>query len=114
MPLSNQIGAYSDCLDLWTKAVTDPVGTRALFSTYPEAFKFQARLNHYRKLEREESKRVYERSDPKWNTSEFDPLIVRIKAAAEDDGWWVYIERHGADIITVESLSEVEAPADAP
>lgn len=111
MPLTDQIGAYTDCFDIWNRALADPTGVRVLVSTQSQAFMLQMRLNHSRKLEREQSKRIYTKTDPQWNTSEFDPLIVRVKPTAEGDGWWVYIERHGTEIMDIETLSEDSANA---
>ena len=106
MPLSPQIAAYNDCFDLFEKALDDKVGARALFESWSAAFVFRNRMNYFRKLQRDQNKRVYERNDPQWNTSEFDCLIVRIKESV--DGWWVYVERNGGEIQVIESLSEEE------
>jgi hypothetical protein len=107
MALSEQIAAYPDCFDLFDRAMAHPVGVRALFKSESAARFFQMRMNQARTLQRRDSRRAYPAEDPRYGTSEFDPLIVRIKPAAEDDGtWWVYVERHGVEITNIEELDD--------
>jgi hypothetical protein len=103
--LTDQIAAYTDCLDIFDRAIEDRVGTRIQFKTFAEAHMFRMRLNHARVLVRRESQRVYERNDPRWGKSEYDILICRIKE--DEEGFhWVYLERHGTEILVVESLDD--------
>jgi hypothetical protein len=63
------------------------------------------RMNMYRSLERQESRKIYERGDPLYDKTEFDGLRITIHAADEGDGtWWAYVRRHGSNILEVEDL----------
>lgn len=110
MPVSDQIAAYDDCFVVFDKALADPEGLRVRFRTKGEAGRFQIRLCKARKLERDQSKRIYERSDVRWGKSRFDKLAVRSPVEDSDGFWWVYIDRHGSEILGMEPLSEMEAP----
>lgn len=107
MALSNQIAAYEDCFDLYETAAADPIGARAMFRTESEAKLMQLRMNQARVLERDEAKRLYPREDHRWNKSGYDNLANRIREGA-DGSWWLYVERHGQDIVTVETLSDLD------
>jgi len=105
MALSNQIAAYSDCEDLFTRAKADPVGARACFATDAQAKYFRLRLNNYRVLLRRESIRIYDRTDPLYGKSDYDEFICQVK---EDDAgeFWVYVSRTNNEILDIQPLSE--------
>jgi len=105
MALSNQLAAYSDCEDLFTRAKADPVGARACFASDAQAKYFRLRLNHYRVLLRREACRIYDRNDPHFNKSDYDEFICQVKP--DDAGeFWVYVSRVNNEILEVQSLSE--------
>lgn len=105
--LSDQIAAYHDCFDLYDRAMAHAIGVRANLPSEAAARTFQLRMNYARVLQRREATRIWPKDDPKWGKSEFDPLIVRIRPAAEDDGtWWVYVERHGINLTNIEELDD--------
>jgi hypothetical protein len=62
-----------------------------------------------RRLARDESRRMYDRTEPQWGKSEFDDLVLLLRQD-EDGGWWVYIERYGQEIGEIESLSNEATP----
>lgn len=108
MSLPNSIAAYTDCFDILTRAVDDPKGVRVRFADEGKAKFFQLRANQARTLQREESMRIYDRGDVRWGKSEYDALVVRNPIEDTEGAWWVYVERHSAQITEVESLSEIE------
>lgn len=108
MSLPNQIAAYEDCFDAFDRALADEKGVRVQFGDQGSAKFFQMRMQQARSLQRAESARLYERSDVRWNKSIYDSLVVRNPAVDPDGAWWIYIERHGAAITAIESISEIE------
>ena len=62
-------------------------------------------MHKARALLRAQSRQLYDRTDPRFDKSEFDSLMCTIKEDA-DGYFWVYVERHNADIIAIESLSD--------
>lgn len=104
MSLPDQLAAYADCLDLYERALGDEVGARAKLPTVNEATMFRMRMHQARSLERAESRRMYDKTDIRYNKSEFDVLKVTVREDTEG-GWWVYVTRHGQEIETVETLS---------
>ena len=106
MPLNNQILAYEDCFELFQRALADSRGIRARFYTSGKARHMQMRMNQARALEREESRRMYPSDDLRWNKSQFDVLAVKVNSVGNE--WWVVIERHGCNVLEIESLSTKE------
>jgi type I site-specific restriction endonuclease len=109
MALSESMAAYSDCYEHYDRAreATDrsKPGIRILVDDENQARYLQMRMNKARKLEREQSKRTFDRIDHRWNKSENDKFRVRIMPTAESDGkWWVYVEEWVQRIIEVEEL----------
>lgn len=113
MSLPNQIAAYDDCFDIFARAAEDEKGVRVRFDEHSKAKFFQLRMCQARALERAESTRLYEKSDVRWNKSSFDKLVVRNPIQDTEGGWWVYIERHGAQVTDIEAISEIEDEAGA-
>ena len=107
MPLSNQITAYEDCRNLFDAATEDSLGARLKFPTYTEALYFRNRMNQARSLEREESKRIYDKTSPAYGKTDYDAFVVRIREDTE--GWfWVYVERRETLFDKIEKLSDLE------
>lgn len=108
MSLPQQIAAYPDCAELFEKASIDGKGARCFVPDYDRAKLLQMRLHQFRKLDRDEKKRVYPKDDPRWGVSEYDKFTVRNpQQSAEGDGYWVYIETTVLDDAAVEGLSEL-------
>lgn len=108
MALSNQIAAYDDCFEVYERAWSDEVGVRVEFPSKTQASLFQMRMCHARMLQREENKRIFDKGHLSWGKSLYDKLVVRLREDTEGH-WWVYVERHGQDLGTIESLSNNEA-----
>lgn len=103
MSLPTTIASYEDCFDLFARAINQPKGSRALLGDYGSAKHFQSRMQMARKLQRDETCRMYDAGAPQYNKSEFDKLVVRIKQDA-DDQYWVYVEPYATLIATVEDI----------
>lgn len=109
MALTDAIAAYEDCERLFDRAANTPKGSRACFGAGDEGRKaahyFRMRMNHFRQLQRKESMRVYDRSDPRYGKSEYDKLYVRL---AEDEAgeFWIYVDPAGQEslIIAIEDI----------
>jgi hypothetical protein len=103
MSLPQRIDAYPDCFDVFDRAL-EQGKVRVEFETKTEASIFQLRMCNARKLHRDETKRLYpEKTDPRHNRSPYDPLVVRNPAEDEIGHWWVYIEPHGSNILSIEA-----------
>lgn len=96
--------AYTDCFDLLDRALDDDKGTRVKIGDKGDAWHMRLRLNAARTVERDESKRVYQKGDPGYGVTPWDVLVVKIKEIEKD--WWVYIEKRAVPEV-VESLSEI-------
>lgn len=107
MPLSNTIDSYTPELEIFERALDDPKGTRVCYENYNLAHQGRSRFQQARALDRVQSKRIYPETDKLYGKSAYDVLVCRIKEDSEGM-FWVYIERHGREILAVESLSEVE------
>ena len=124
MSLPQQITAYADCAELFEKAASDGRGLRYFVEDFSGVKTLQMRMHQYRKLDRDEKKRIYDKTDRRWGISEWDKYTVRVRPTAEGnhitpqgqtipifvpDGWWMYVELTVADMSQAEGLSELEA-----
>lgn len=103
MSVPTTIGSYEDCFELYARAVATPKGTRALLHGYGDAKHFQMRMHQARKLQREESMRMYDATAPQYNKSEYDSLIVKVVCDTAGE-YWVYIIPYGSQIAVVEDI----------
>lgn len=107
MALSESIAAYADCFDAYERAAKTKKGIRILFESKKTANYFRLRMNYARVLQRRDSMRLYQRTDPAYGKSEFDKYRIKIVEAAEQTGeWWVYIDPFGMEreIMDIEEL----------
>ena len=104
MALPQVTAAYEDCYDYFDQARASENGIRILLSGEKQARHLQFRLQQARSLERRDSTRLYDKTDPRWGKSENDKFRVSVRQAAEGDGWWVYIEAWKQEVETVENL----------
>jgi len=104
---SNSRQAYQDCYTIFDKALDDPVGVRVAMPDEKAARWMRNRLHRARLIHRQDNAELYDQGHPMHNASPFDVLVVRIKEDTEG-GTWLYIERGGIDLTTVESLADME------
>lgn len=105
MALSNSIAAYDDCFAHFDRAQAAENGIRILMSTESEANYLRFRLNQARALERKESCRIYDRTDPLYGKSENDCFRISVMRSAEGEtGFWVYIRKWHQQFDAVEEL----------
>ena len=105
MALSDQTSAYSDCYDFFDRAIRSGRGIRILVPSEKDASFLRFRLNQSRVLQRRESTRVYQRTDPQYGKCEFDKFRVTTRPPADGEtGFWVYIEEWSAETLDVEEL----------
>ena len=110
MALPTILAAYNDCIDIFDAVHTKRSPARVEFATQPEAHIFQLRMQNARVLTRKESTRLYAPDDPRYNHCEYDYLVVRKPIEDTAGHWWVYIEAHGSNILTVEMLEPSPNP----
>lgn len=103
MALPSTIASYEDCFDLFARAIAKPKGSRALLGSYGDAEHFRMRMHQARKLQRDESMRMYDSNAPQYNKSEFDKLMCRVCEDAEGR-FWVYVIPHGTLIEVIEDI----------
>lgn len=104
MALPKTTAAYEDCYEYFDRARNSKNGIRIFLKTRAQAYQLSCRLHQARVLERQDSSRVYDRTDPRWGKSENDRFRVALREAAEGDGWWVYIETWTQEVESVEEL----------
>lgn len=108
MPLPNTIDSYHHELAIWEQALNDPKGVRVCYPNWDVAHQARSRFQQARALDRQQNKRIYPPDHRLYGKSSFDVLICRIREDASGEHW-VYIERHGREVLAVEPLSEVES-----
>lgn len=98
MSLPTNQSAYEDCYAYFDRAIatTTGKGIRIPVASRSDAQILRLRLNQSRVLLRRESTQIYDRTDPRYNKSDFDAYRVTIQEPAtgpDEPGYWVYIER---------------------
>jgi hypothetical protein len=111
MSLPRRIAAYDDCFDIYEKAAASTTGVRVAFSSYADARYFVTRMHTARSLQREESRRVYQPEDKRYDKSENDKYLIKYPVADDNGEWWVYVKPISASILAVETL---DAPGNTP
>lgn len=107
MTLSNSLLAYTDCLEVFDKAVEHPsAGVRIPMKDYEAASHFRARMHQARKLQRQENSKVYPDEDhPMHNRCSYDPFTIRIKAVGER--YFLYVEPNSINSDMIEPLDKI-------
>jgi len=98
--------AYSDCFDLFEKAIADPKGIKIKFANPDDAYHFRLRLHQARKIDRKDNTEIYEPGDVMYGKSVYDRITCRIRN--DGTGVWLRLERVDAREFEVESLNEPE------
>ena len=106
MSLPTSRHAYRDCKDLFDAALKDDQGARVKVESYDAAIHFRMRMQQFRKLDRQDSMLIYEKTDPNWNISMYDPLVVKIKNIQGD--MYVQVEHVGLGMGPIEGLSAID------
>lgn len=105
MTISDAKFAYNDCYAILDRAVEAKGGARVHVVDENAAIHLRMRLHQARKIDRRENRKVYPEDHPMHGSSAYDGLVVRIKLI--DGSAWVYVEKHSAAILRIESIDEV-------
>ena len=103
MSLSDSRLAYTDCYELFDKAVEANLGIRVRLASHSDAVHLRMRMHQARQIVRKQSKLVYEEGDPFYGVSEYDQLVIRIKTL-EADSHWIFIEKNTIKAMEIVSL----------
>lgn len=96
MPIPNTRSSYPDCFDLLQQALDAPHGIRKMMGRADDyvaagaARQLRLRIHKARLLERRANMEIFPETDPRYGSSDYDGLVVRIKQV--DYKIWVYIE----------------------
>ena len=107
MSLPTSRHSYRDCQGLFDAALSDPQGARVKVESIDAATHFRMRMQQYRKLDRQDSTLIYEKGDPKYGVSTYDPLVVKIKNVEGE--FYVQVEHVGLGLGEIEPLTPEEA-----
>lgn len=112
MTISDSILSYTDCLDVFEKALADLRGIRIKFATKAAAVFFRMRAHTARNLDRKRNRMIYseEPTNPLYGRSMYDKLIVRLKE--DEEAAYLYIEHLSADHLEIENISEIAEEED--
>lgn len=105
MTLSTSRLAYTDCIEVFDRALEDSKGIRISQPGIDEANHFRMRMHQARKLIRDDNRLTYEDDHPMFGRSVYDKLAVRIKNI--EGTIYLYIQPYVTPT-NIESLSELE------
>lgn len=83
--------SYSDCYDIFDRALDSALGLRIRFHDEGSASHFRTRLHAARQVHRRDNAETYPEGDPKHGASEYDGLIVKLRT--DDRGPFLLIEK---------------------
>ena len=110
MSLPTSRHSYRDCQELFDAALKDDQGARVKLESHDAAIHFRMRMQQFRKLDRQDSMMIYEKGDPQYCVSAYDPLVVKIK---NDNGqFYVQVEHVGLGLGKIEPLTTSDVGAD--
>lgn len=112
MTTSTNLDAYTDCIELFDRAIASTKGIRLPFTDSGRARHLIVRLNTTRSLIRNKNRQIYAPEDPLYAATPYDTLTVR-QPRKIDSTWWVYIEPRMAEYGEIEVLGDEEDEAQA-
>jgi len=101
MPFSDSSLAYDDVKRLLDQALMSEKGLRVRFETHGKAIQFRHRLNHFRKLDRRESTKIYTKGDPLFGRTVYDKLEFRV-TESDDRGSLDILKRDAIEFDVIE------------
>lgn len=104
MTTSSTITAYEDMRTVSERAINSERGIRMKFPSRGAAVHFRQRLYKFRTLDREASKRVYDKGENAWGTSPYDGLFCTISEKDEEGNYFVLIQKRSAGAMEIEEL----------
>jgi hypothetical protein len=104
MPYNKSSQAFDDIKEAFERALAAPKGIRIPCLDRAAAIQHRARFNYFRKMNREDSKKIYDRDHPMWGCSVYDKLIVRLPSRGTPEENVLYIIPHSIDDFNIEEI----------
>ena len=104
MSMPKSLLSYSDCIDYFDTALAHTEGARIPVEDINDATNLRLRLNNCRKLHREANAKMYPEHHIMHGRSQYDKLVVKIKAFGEEDKLFVVLERTDISRRNVEGI----------
>jgi hypothetical protein len=111
---SNSRTAYSDCFDLYDRALGTDRGVRYICEFENQAVHFRSRMNKARELDRKINREIYhdQTDHPLFGRSEYDIFTVKVRRDFERDKWMVLVERLVLSETRIEEIPSDEIEED--
>ncbi len=106
MSVPKSLLSYQDCLDYFDTALQYTEGCKVAVADINDATNLRLRLNNCRKLHREANAKMYPESDIMHGRSQYDKLMIKIKAFGDDDKLYVVLERTDISRRAVEGVGD--------
>ena len=108
MSTSDSRLSYPDAEAFLDAVLADDIGARRPFASFGAAFQFRTRLHTFRKICRQDNRKVYpDPEHPLHARCVYDPITVRDPIQDVAGEWWVYAERLDVSDGEIEPLSEL-------
>lgn len=105
--------SYGDCYKVMDDALADTHGVRVSMTTMNACTFFRMRLHQARAIDRKRNRSIFQEGDALYGTSQYDPLVIRIRLDHEDNHW-IYIEKAEIGLGLIEPLSSIDEPVYLP
>ena|SRR5215475_4799064 len=96
--------AFDDVRQAFEDALTSETGIRIRYATRGRAVTERSRFNYFRKVERADSKNVYEPDHPLHGRCMYDKFTLRIPPKGAEDETYLYIEPRKYEDLEIEVI----------
>ncbi len=101
MPPSQNLAAYSDCVEHFERALSSEKGIALTLPSKGEAIRMSQRLHACRDLHRKQSRKVYPEDHPSYGKTDWDHFKV---SKDPDNDCRLLIQPYSQNVLTVEEL----------
>lgn len=111
MSVSTSRLAYTDCYEVFDRALLSATGIRLPMASMDVATNFRMRMHQARKIDRQDNLKTYPDDHPMHGQSQYDKYTVRL--LTYEDGTWLHVEPRGAGI-DLEAIEDIPEGFQAP
>lgn len=104
MSFNRSILAFDDIRHVFDRALQTPHGLKIPCGSRGKAVNLRARFNYFRKIDRDESFKIYPPDHPMFGKSSYDKLALRIPEKGSPEENVLFIEPHSAEKYKIEEI----------
>jgi hypothetical protein len=104
MSFNKSILAFDDIRQVFDRALQTPRGLKIPCPSRGKAINLRSRFNYFRKIDRDESLKIYPTDHPMFGRSSYDKLALRVPEKGHPEENILFIEPHSAESYKIEEI----------